>query len=325
MIQPVPLEELKNTATFLQSGVWGRIKLEYSWKPYGFMYNNVPLLILTRALPGNIVIGYVPHGPGVPMDLPFFTKFAEGLKELLPGVTFLRFDLPWDRKPGTKLGKPFKKSPVEVQPPDTVLIDISQSEEELLSQMKKKTRYNIRLAEKKGVTVRQEGMDMLVAWYEIYQETSLRDKIRIHTYDYYLTVFSEFEKDENAQPVLLCAYYEEKMIAGIFLIKYGKRVTYVYGASSDSYRNVMPNYLLQWEAMRFAKNSGCREYDMFGIPPEENPDHPMNGLYRFKTGFGGAIVHMEGSWDYALKPITYRLYRFAEKLRNFYYKKILKR
>ncbi|MBN2510920.1 MAG: peptidoglycan bridge formation glycyltransferase FemA/FemB family protein [Spirochaetales bacterium] len=324
MVRSVSLDELAQTTTLLQSGLWGRIKADYSWTPHAFMYNNVPLLVLVRKLPGGVTIGYVPHGPVTPMDLPFFSKFAESLRGSLPGVTFLRFDLPWKKKLSPVLGKPFCKSPVEIQPPDTVIIDLTKSDEELLSGMKKKTRYNIRLAEKKGVTVKRTGIEGLSCWYELYQETSLRDNIQIHSYDYYLTVYSHCENDPEATPVLLLSYFNDIVVSGIFLVFYGNRATYLYGASSDAHRDVMPNYLLQWEGLRLARESGCTEYDMFGIPPTDDPGHPMYGLYRFKTGFGGRIDHMEGCWDYPFKHLSYRLFRWAEILRNLYYKKIKK-
>ena len=123
---------------------------------------------------------------------------------------------------------------------------------------------------------------------------------------------------------LFTATYEGELIAGIIVLLYGNRATYLYGASSNSKRNLMPNYALQWEAMKYAKETGCDEYDLFGIPPENDPGHPMYGLYRFKTGFGGKIIRRPGCWDLPLNPAGYRLYRTAEKVRNWYYKRFRK-
>ena len=248
------------------------------------------------------------------------------IRRQLPGnVTFVRFDLPWNKNGITGIKRPFVKSAVEVQPPDTVVIDLTKSNDTILREMKKKTRYNIRLAERKGVEIRRIDDELLPEWYEIYQETAERDKIGIHSIDYYLTVYREIKRSSFAEPLLLGAYIEGRLSAGIFIVLCQDKATYLYGASSDSYRNYMPNYLLQWEGLRRAKAAGCREYDMYGIPPEDDPDHPMYGLYRFKTGFGGEIVHMAGCYDYPVRIIPYYAYRAMEMLRNFYYKRLKKR
>jgi len=106
------------------------------------------------------------------------------------------------------------------------------------------------------------------------------------------------------------------MLAAIVVLFRGKEATYLYGASSNNKRNLMAPYALQWRAMQDAKEMGCKNYDLFGIPPNEDPEHPMAGLYRFKTGFGGQIIHRPGSWDFAYNGFIYNLFSIAEKLRK---------
>ena len=333
-LSPVDLQELRGGDNFLQSGFWGLLKSFFGWKPYSFCLNRRPLLVLVRRLPGGMKIAYVPHGPDINLsgDRSLFLKeLGKELALVLPEKpAFIRFDLPWWSE--REDNKPFSSAPSlvkavsDIQPPDTVIVSLKETEEEILKRMKPKTRYNVRLAAKKGVMINRGGKEMLSGWYELYKETAERDRITIHSKDYYNKVFNIAESGRVSAPevALFTATYEGELIAGIIVLLYGNRATYLYGASSNSRRNLMPNYALQWEAMKYAKENGCEEYDLFGIPPENDPDHPMHGLYRFKTGFGGQIVRRPGCWDLVLNKPVYTLYRNAEKARNWYYKRFRK-
>jgi lipid II:glycine glycyltransferase (peptidoglycan interpeptide bridge formation enzyme) len=234
-------------------------------------------------------------------------------------------------------GKPFRRAAADVQPPDTVLLDLARPEEELLAGMKPKWRYNIRLAEKKGVVVsearasRKDWRPALSRFYELYRETSERDRIALHPESYYMKLFEiaegyASEAGRNSPDLRLwTASHEGEALAAIVTIFWGRQAVYLYGASSNEKRNLMPTYALQWAAIRAAREAGCGEYDFYGIPPVDDPAHPMAGLYRFKTGFGGAVVHRGGSWDYPLKPLAYSAFRRAESLRHWYYKDFRKR
>ena len=327
IIEPVSLDEIDGHDNLLQTGYWGRVKEKFGWESLPFIFNGHPLLVLVRRLPGGMGIAYIPHGPLPEVDPHFFAGFARNLAKQLPGyVTFLRFDLPWNintwQDRGLFLKRPFRKSSVDIQPPDTVCVSLKETEDEMLARMKRKTRYNIRLAEKKGVTVRSGGIPDLEEWYSIYQETASRDGITIHSYEYYRRVFQEGLKQKNPSVRLLLAQIDNETVAGNILLLHGKRATYLYGASRSVKRNYMPTYLLQWESMRAARQHGCESYDLFGIPPVADEGEPMYGLFRFKTGFGGEIVHRAGCWDYPVKPGLYFLYRTAEKLRNIYFKRL---
>ena len=206
-----------------------------------------------------------------------------------------------------------------------MVLDLSRGYEDLPGGMHKKTRYNIGLAAKKGVRVEIAPAVRLEQWYSLYRITAQRDKIGIHPYAYYESLFSLLSHSNDARVELFLAYSGEELLAGIIVLFYGKQATYLYGASSNEKRNLMPAYALQSAAFKEAVSRGCTSYDMFGIPPSDDPHHPMAGLYRFKTGFGGEIRHRPGAWDYPYSSLIYGLYRLVESLRRFYYKKWKKR
>lgn len=234
---------------------------------------------------------------------------------------------------------PLRKAAADIQPPDTVILDLIQPEDEILAGMKPKWRYNIRLAEKKGVAVSETRADgdwqpALSRFYELYRATSERDHIALHPEAYYRKLFETASSYRDARGSsagykpdlrIFTASHEGNALAAIITIFWGGQAVYLYGASSNEKRNLMPTYALQWSALRAARAEGCGFYDFYGIPPVEDPDHPMAGLYRFKTGFGGTIIHRGGAWDYALRPVAYASFRKAEALRQWYYKDFRKR
>lgn len=234
------------------------------------------------------------------------------------------------------LGKPFRHAAADIQPPDTVLLDLSSDEATILEGMKPKWRYNIRLAEKKGVTVSEarasgDWQPALSKFYELYRETSERDHIALHPESYYRALFELAAQEGQGRGLrfpdlrVWTASHEGEALAAIITIFWGSQAVYLYGASSNEKRNLMPAYALQWAAIKAAREAGCSEYDFYGIPPTDDPGHPMAGLYRFKTGFGGKIVHRAGSWDYPLRPALYSGFRAAEAARTWYYKDFRKR
>jgi len=337
IIDPGGISGLPQGNNLFQSQFWAQMKGDFGWKSLFFNIDGKLLLVLVKTIIGKYSIAYIPHGPESQnkkysgKDL---RRIGINLRKYLPkGCFLLRYDLPdgtFQTEPGFFDFSPeLKKSHSDIQPPDTVILSLNKSEDEILKGMKSKTRYNIRLAVKKGIVVTKTGIEGLDIWYDLYQETSLRDKIAIHSKNYYRKIFElssdKHNLDKNPEIILFNAEYNNEVLAGIIVSIYGDRATYLYGASSGRHRNLMPAYALQWEAIKYAKQKGCSEYDFFGIPPNDNPDHPMSGLYRFKTGFGGEILHRPGCWDLPLKPFVYSVYRWAEAVRLFYYKKIRKR
>ena len=293
------------------------------------------LLVLTRSLLRRFTIAYVPFGPTFDPVVgrgELLSALARALQAHLPaGTLFLRFDLPWEKDgEGPDIGAhapKVRKSSSDIQPPNTVVVDISQPLPSVLGAMKSKTRYNIRLAEKKGVTVQEESEDCLSPWYSMYQETSRRDRIAIHSSSYYRGLFVEARSYAGQHPIvsLLTARHEGDLLAGNICIFWKKRGVYLTGASSNAKRNLMPTYALQWTAMQKAKAAGCVEYDLYGIPPNPDPEHPMYGLYQFKTGFSDRTIERWGTWDVPYQGFFYAAYRAAEAARLFYFRVAKKR
>ena len=210
----------------------------------------------------------------------------------------------------------WKYSSDQIQFKNTILIDLLPSEDELLAQMKQKTRYNIRLAEKKGVTLRigtSKDLDML---YKMYAETSVRDGFVIRNEEYYKTVWQMFIPNSQTPMTNSILPFTEPLIAevgnepvaAIFVFYFASRAYYVYGMSRDVHREKMPTYLLQWGAMKRAKANGCTVYDLWGAPDVFEESDSMWGVYRFKEGLGGSVVRTLGAWDFAPNPLWYKLY-----------------
>jgi len=174
--------------------------------------------------------------------------------------------------------------------------------------MKEKWRYNIRLAGRKGVQVRlAQTVEDMQNWYNLLQTTSIRDSFGIHMLAYYLRAWQIFSPRNQAQ--LFLADYNGQLLAGIFVGLMAKQAIYLYGASSNEQRQLMPNYLLQWEAIRSAKRQGATTYDFWGIPETDDQDEPMAGVHRFKSGWGGRITRFLGNYEYAYHPLAMQLVR----------------
>ncbi len=172
--------------------------------------------------------------------------------------------------------------------------------------MKQKTRYNVRLASRKGVEVRYGHMEDLDLLYHMYVETSLRDRFVIRPPEYYQDAWGSFVEAGLARPLI--AEVEGQPVAAVIIYRFGDKATYMYGMSRELHRNKMPSYLLQWEAMRWAKAQGCRIYDFWGAPDTMDETDPMWGVYRFKQGFGPTTVITPGAWDLVLRPLHYWAY-----------------
>lgn len=199
----------------------------------------------------------------------------------------------------------------QIQFRNTVMVDLSSSEEDILMRMKQKTRYNVRLAEKKGVTVRVGKLTDLPMLYKMYAETSVRDGFVIRDEEYYMTVWKLFMSAAiSSQPlaVPLIAEVDGEAVAAIFLFMFAGRGYYVYGMSRNAHREKMPTYLLQWAAMKHAMAHGCLTYDLWGAPDVFDESDSMWGVYRFKEGLGGEVVRTLGAYDFAPSKFWYSMY-----------------
>lgn len=196
----------------------------------------------------------------------------------------------------------------QIQFRNTVIVDLSAGEEDILMRMKQKTRYNIRLAEKKSVALRVGKLEDLGLLYKMYAETSVRDGFVIRDENYYMTVWKIFMKSAKPSAVPLIAEVDGEAVAAIFLFMFAGRGYYVYGMSRNAHREKMPTYLLQWAAMKHAKAHGCLTYDLWGAPDVFDESDSMWGVYRFKEGLGGDVVRTLGAYDFASSKFWYSMY-----------------
>jgi lipid II:glycine glycyltransferase (peptidoglycan interpeptide bridge formation enzyme) len=310
-------------AHLLQTGLWGELKSAFGWKARWIIGANCGAQILFRALPGGFTLGYIPKGPVGSNWKELLTEIDAVCREEKAVFIKVEPDL-WEEKEALAVfeEKGWKRTH-PIQPRRTIFIPIGGSGEDILAEMKQKTRYNIHLAEKKGIEIR--NADDLGIFQEMMAITGKRDGIGVHVQAYYQKAYDLFQKTGKCN--LLFAFYENQPIAGIMIFAQGKTAWYMYGASTDIERNRMPTYLLQWEAIRWAKSKGCSEYDLWGIPDLSEDElekaftgkeshQGLWGVYRFKRGFGGTIMRSIGAWDRIYYPSLYQIYLQVMKLRG---------
>jgi peptidoglycan pentaglycine glycine transferase (the first glycine) len=306
-------------AHVLQSYEWGEFKSRHGWRPFRLLFVRrgaevAAACVLLRRLPrGPWAVMYTPKGPCLDYeDSDLLAMVLDRLEETSrqQRAIFLKIDpdVPADRSDVTRLleGRGWHASREQIQFRNTMLVDLRPSEQELLGGMKSKWRYNVRLAQRRGVEVVEGGMDDLPLFYEMYTTTSARDEFIIRPFSYYADAWGTFVSQGRAQ--LLLARHEGEVLAGQILFHFGNKAWYMYGASTDRHRHLMPNHLLQWEAMRWARARGCAVYDMWGAPDVMDESDPMWGVHRFKEGFGGEFTSYLGAYDYPASRLLYWLY-----------------
>ena len=197
---------------------------------------------------------------------------------------------------------------IDANPRATTILSLDKSEDELLEKMHAKTRYNIRLAEKKFLKI-STTKDFDIFW-KLMQETARRDKFRLHEKKHYEAIFSS---SFSRQLTMLQA---EKPVATMVYVSFGNTATYLFGASDYEHRQSMAPYLLQWEAIKIAKKEGNKFYDFFGIAPGLDPKHQYAGVTRFKLGFGGEAVEQPGTFDLIISPSGYKIYEILRRIRR---------
>ncbi len=317
----------------LQSFEWGQVKKCWDPLPLVIEKNNkiiASILILKRKLPMvNKAIFYAPRGPVLDItDESLFDFLLKEVKKLAKkhNAIVLKLD-PATPVENSKLVnylmKSFKslnrgKGFQGVQPRSVFRLDLTPSEAELFANFKSKTRYNIRYAEKKGVKITDGSFEDLKPFYEILVETAIRDQFRIRSYSYYVDMWQNLYPSGNLKLFLAYAPTSEgeKLIAGTLAFIFGDKAWYIYGASSNAHRNFMPNYLLQWSMIKWAKNNNCSLYDFRGVPSDTSESNPLYGLYRFKVGFGGKYTQFVGEYDLVYSKFWYHLFNKLVKSRN---------
>jgi peptidoglycan pentaglycine glycine transferase (the first glycine) len=333
-------------AHLLQTWEWSQVKAKYGWQAMPFIWQGemgepvAAAMVLKRVIPvggfgKKMCVLYVPKGPLIDWDdAALRIRVMDDLHAFAKrqGAIFIKIDPDVALGTGVPGGEQavefaggqavrselehrgWKFSQDQIQFRNTVLVDLTSPEDELLRRMKQKTRYNIRLAQKKGVTVRAGTLDDLPLLFHMYAETSVRDGFLIREEGYYQTVWRSF-MGSSVSPVSLQPFAEHLIaevdgepVGAVSLFYFAGQAIYLFGMYREIHREKMPNYLLQWEAMQRAKTLGCRIYNLWGAPDEFNTSDGLWGVFRFKEGLGGYVSRTIGAWDYTPNPLLYKLY-----------------
>ncbi|GCE04053.1 lipid II:glycine glycyltransferase FemX [Dictyobacter aurantiacus] len=311
---------------FLQSWGWGELKATAGWSPLRLALCSEEQIVavaqvLRKTAPRvPLALGhlaYIPRGPVVDWQQPelvrtFFAQLDRYVRR--QGALALRWEP--DVEVATTAGEAVERFTREwgateiapVQPGRSIVLDLAPDEDRLLAQMKEKWRYNVRLGARKGVQVRlASSLADVEGWYTLLRTTGDRDQFGIHSLAYYQRVWELYAPSDNLR--LLLAEHDGQLLAGIMIAIMGRQAIYLYGASSNQQRQLMPNYVLQWEAIRWAKQCGAHVYDFWGIPASDDEDEAMAGVYRFKRGWGGRVVQYAGGYEHIYRPLSMRLAR----------------
>ena len=306
-------------AHILQSGEWGELKSDFGWEAVRLVVDGLGAQILFRHLLLGLTFAYIPKGPvGFPQEKAE-ERFLAEIDRLCQKkhAVFLKMEQDgWegDSLPALQTST-FLASPQHIQPRTTLVVDLQGNEEHVFNCMKPKTRYNIRLAGRKEIVV--HASNDLENFYRLMGITSHREAFHVHSLDYYRRAYELFYPKGMCE--LFVADFQDQTLAGVMVFAFGKTAYYFYGASADVERNRKPTYPLQWEAIRWAHDKGCTQYDMWGIPDEatefeddeaEAREDGLWGVYRFKRGFGGSIKRARPPLDRVYNPLLYKLYQW---------------
>ncbi len=302
----------------LQTSRWGQHKATFGWDwEIVTPDETCGALILYKSLPLKLgTIAYIPRGPVVDWDnrdqtMALFAVVRWAARRKRAWALWVEPPL-WDTEENRQVLRALNLKPTlhTIQPPRTILVNIAGEEEAVLARMKSKTRYNIRLAERKGVTVRLGGLEDVAAFYALMVETGARDGFGVHSAEYFHRALELFLPADQA--ALLLAEVDGELVAGLMAFALGQTAWYFYGASSNHHREKMPTYAVQWAAVRWAKAHGCTCYDLWGIPDADEAELEAQfaaredglwGVYRFKRGFGGQVTRYVGLWEQSLNPL----------------------
>lgn len=308
----------------LQLSQWGTLKSAYGWQVERIALRDAGGVIqagaqvLYRALPLRLgSMAYIPFGPLV-SDAAHMPALIDAVRAASRAhrAAFLKIEPGFAPLPDfTQWG--FKPSPQTVQPPNTILIDITGADDAIMARMNEGTRRKIRTGAKKGVTYYEASADAVPKFTAMMQTTGARNRFGVHEPAYYALAYDLFVPHHAA---LMLAEHEGETLAGVFVFAVGDMAYYLYGASSNEKRNLMASYGVQWAAVQWAKARGCATYDLWGIP-DETPDtlesqfetrgDGLWGVYGFKRGWGGSITRTVGAYDLPFNPLVYQAYLFA--------------
>jgi peptidoglycan pentaglycine glycine transferase (the first glycine) len=306
----------------LQSYEWGEVKQSTGWEPLRFLIEQdgkfvagVSVLKRTLPIPGKSIF-YIPRGPVIDykdraaLSFMFRNLIEQARKH---GAILIKIDpdLPADdievRNNLKSLGFVLVGEGLNfegIQPKFVFRLPLDKPLDDIFAEFTPKTRYNIRLSKRRGVKIIEDcTKDMLKPFYDILKITCERDKFLVRSYEYFESLWDNLV--ERGLAKLFMAEYEGRFIAGTLAFIFGDKAWYIYGASANEARNVMPNYSLQWHMIKWAKESGCTMYDFRGVSGDLSPDNPLYGLYRFKKGFNGEFTEFMGEMDMPLSRTLY--------------------
>lgn len=306
----------------LQTAAWGRVKGKFGWYCRYVENQQAGAQILFRRIPLGFSIAYIPKGP-IGTDWNTIWPEVDWLCRKERAI-FLKVE-PDSWEDGSETAEKWVEGLVgnrtTFQPRRTIIVDLRGEPETWLERMKQKHRYNIRLALKKDVVV--QASEDIGVFHQMMQITGQRDTFGVHTQAYYQRVYDQFSVDE--QCVLLLASFQGAPLAGVLVLRQGERAWYFYGASNNLERQRMPAYLLQFEAMKWAKEHGCLEYDLWGVPDEDEEtlerefdsrNDGLWGVYRFKRGFGGQLKRSTAAMEKVYLPGLFRIYGMIQARRG---------
>lgn len=296
------------SGAFLSSYEWGEFQRSLGRKVARVRRIGQSGEMLAQAVKMDLPLGQfywlISKGPNGTMSLNEMIKI---LRDELPEATFLRLE--------PAIETDLLQVP-DVQPSTTVMIDLTAPSETILQAMKSKTRYNIRLAERKGVVCRRVGLDYFDDFIRLMEQTTHRDRFRAHPDAYYRAMLETMSSGE-CRAFLAMAFYEERPLAANLVIDFHDVRTYLHGATSNLHRNVMAQYALHHHLIEDAKRAGLAHFDFWGIAPDGAPEsHPWFGITRYKKGYGGEVVSAPGTFDLPIKHIVYSGYRNIRRLRR---------
>ncbi|MDP3730957.1 MAG: peptidoglycan bridge formation glycyltransferase FemA/FemB family protein [bacterium] len=307
--------------SFLQSKDWFNFQKSQGRPVFFYDQGGVQTGIIRLPLPFKKSYLYIPHGPemdfnqmtgGIDNEVMNFIRYLKKLAKEEKAI-FIKTE-PLNDSVAQFLAKnKFKRSKKEIQPAKTVILDLTQIEDQLLDRLHYKTRYNIKVAEKNDVVIHIPGptwdVDNLDLFWKLMKKTAKRDKFSSHSKDYYKKLLNFFGGASEIKTKLFLAYHQDKPVAGLVLLMYKGTGYYLHGASDYDYRHLMAPYLLHWSVIKFLKQEGFENYDMWGIDPRHWP-----GVTRFKLGWGGRTVERPGSFDRTTSWWWHMAYKLGRKI-----------
>ena len=309
------------SSTFLQSKEWFDFQKSLGREVFLYERGGVKAGIIKLPLPFKKSYLYLPHGPavdfnqmagGIDNEIRNFLQYLKNLAKKEKAI-FIKAE-PLNDSVAQFLAKnKFKKSKKEIQPSKTIVLNLTQNDDQLLDHLHHKTRYNIKVAQKNGVVIHMQGstlhVDNLEIFWELMKKTFKRDKFFPHPKDYYEKLLNFFREGSGIKTKLFLAFHQDKPVAGLILLTYGDTGYYLHGASDYEYHNLMAPYLLHWSAIKFLKETDFKKYDWWGIDSKRWP-----GLTRFKLGWGGRTVEYPGTFDLTTSWWWHQVYKISKKL-----------